>query len=57
MYTVHWVESAIARLADVWTASDSTFRAEITAASHRVDDALKVNPLDAGESRDAERRI
>jgi hypothetical protein len=57
MFDVGWVESAVFRLADSWLRADPTQRAAITAASHRIEQALRSNPLEAGESRDAERRI
>jgi hypothetical protein len=57
MYEVTWVESALLHLAEAWTQSEPQRRAGITSASHRVDDALRTNPVDAGESRDSDRRI
>jgi hypothetical protein len=57
MYDVGWVESAVLKLAEAWTRANSADRAAITAASHRIEEALRLNPLDAGESRADERRI
>jgi hypothetical protein len=57
MYEVVWVESAVVRLAAAWTNADSMKRAAITAASHRIDEVLRVNPIEAGESRDQGRRV
>jgi hypothetical protein len=57
MYEVDWLESAVFKLADAWTQAGAADRAAITAASHRVDEALRLNPVEAGESRGDERRI
>lgn len=57
MYDVHWVETAVFKLADSWSGADSSHRAAITAAAHRIDESLRISPLDAGESRGDERRI
>lgn len=57
MYKVRWVETAVFKLADAWTQADSAQRAAITAAAHRIEEALRISPLDAGESRGEGRRI
>jgi len=57
MYTVVWVESAVLKLADAWTQADSADRTANTAAAHRVDEKLRLDPVEAGESRDDKRRI
>jgi ParE toxin of type II toxin-antitoxin system, parDE len=49
--------SAVLKLAEAWTRAESADRAAITAASHRIEEALRLNPREAGESRDDERRI
>jgi hypothetical protein len=54
-YTVLWVPGAEQRLADLWmNASD---RSAITKASHSIDQQLKTDPLNHGESRPGGRRI
>ena len=57
MFDVDWIETALSRLANAWLRADSTTRAAITAASHEIDDLLKIDPAHAGESRDADKRI
>jgi hypothetical protein len=57
MFDVDWIEAAVNRLASAWARADSTTRAEITSASHQVDDTLAVDPIHAGESRGSDRRI
>jgi hypothetical protein len=58
VFDVYWLESAILQLAEFWVRADSALREAITAASHRVDEALKHSPLESSESReDDQRRI
>jgi hypothetical protein len=55
MFTVRWGQPALNQLATIWTqASDRT---AITAATTRIDQRLRTDPEDQGESRDAGRRI
>ncbi len=51
-YTVVWLPSALNELAAIWLAAAD--RASVTAASHRIDQRLSVNPLAEGESPDNE---
>jgi predicted ATPase len=57
MFEVEWIEAAVTRLASAWLRADPIQRGAITAASHLIDETLASNPIDAGESRDANRRI
>ena len=57
MFDVDWMESAVIRVASAWMGADSATRAAITSASHEIDHILAVDPIHAGESRDANRRI
>ena len=41
-YTVVWLPTALAQLADLWAHSDD--QREITDAADRIDDALRINP-------------
>ncbi len=54
-YTVIWLFGAQEMLAAVWTAAAD--RNEVAEASFRIDRMLAVDPLDFGESRDANRRL
>jgi plasmid stabilization system protein ParE len=54
-WTVIWLPDAEQELADIWlNASD---RASITRAAHIIDQILKHDPENAGESRPNNRRI
>lgn len=55
MYRVRWRRKALARLAAIWNAA--TDRNAVTAASHRIDQALIGDPHNHGESRPGHRRI
>jgi hypothetical protein len=57
MFDVEWIEAAVNRLASAWVQADSAARDAITTASHQIDDILAADPVHAGESRDANRRI
>lgn len=57
MFTVRWVRSALDDLAAIWLDAESDRRAEITAATHRIDVALRMAPQEQGESRPNGRRI
>jgi hypothetical protein len=57
MFEVEWIESAVSRLANAWMQADAVRRQAITSASHHIDETLATDPIDAGESRDADRRI
>ena len=54
-WEVVWRRSARNDLATLWL--DSSIRADITAAAHRIDFQLSRNPLGVGESREEDRRI
>lgn len=57
MYRVEWLQSALDELATVWVQADSSQRQAITAANHWIDQQLKHDPLDQGESRPKGRRV
>jgi hypothetical protein len=52
-YDVRWIQSALDDLADVWTKSDSTMRADINLAVKSLDQQLCKDPASISESRDA----
>lgn len=54
-YTVFWTPSAEEELADIWL--NAADRAAITQASHRIDQRLRRDPGNDGESRSRGRRI
>jgi hypothetical protein len=54
-WTVTWLPTAIAALADLWT--NAPDRAAIARAANRMDTTLKVAPLTAGEARADNSRI
>ena len=57
MYRVRWARTAKDELTALWLQADSATRQAITAATHQIDQALRTNPLNQGESRDEARRI
>lgn len=57
MFQVRWVQTALDELATVWMLADSASRHEITAASHTIDQNLKTEPHQKGESRADDERI
>jgi hypothetical protein len=44
-------------LANLWARADSSLRQSITRASHRIDQLLRKDPHNQGESRSGGRRI
>ena len=54
-FQVFWDSDAEDELATIWIDADD--RNAITTAAHRIDSVLRVNPENAGESRDEQRRI
>ena len=54
-YSVLWMPSALAELADIWT--DSTDRRAVGEAVDEIDRLLKFSPLELGEARDHARRM
>ncbi len=54
-YTVVWMPRAQTQLAAVWTAA--TNQKAVTEATYRIERSLADDPLDTGESRDANRRL
>ena len=50
-YTVHWTEAALNELASVWLAA--TDRNAVTAASHRLEQALARDPYASSVPRNA----
>jgi hypothetical protein len=54
-FQVFWVPEAEEELAAIWLSAAD--RNAITTAAHVVDSVLRMNPEDAGESRDEERRL
>jgi hypothetical protein len=57
MFRVRWERRALDALANFWTQADSSLRQAITTASHAVDQRLKSDPYNEGESRSHGRRI
>jgi hypothetical protein len=57
MFRVVWLETALNELAAAWTSADSAQRQAIAAASHRIDQLLRSNPYNQGESRPQGQRI
>ena len=54
-FTVVWMPDALTQLAELWT--NAPDQGAVTAASHRIDQRLAVNPRDEGESRGGIERI
>ena len=57
MFRVRWEKRALNDLANLWGRADSSLRQAITRASHRIDQLLRKDPHNQGESRTAGRRI
>ena len=57
MFRVRWERRALNELANLWTQADSAQRQAITAASQAIDQRLRRDPRNAGESRSGGRRI
>jgi hypothetical protein len=54
-FQVLWDPDAEEELAAIWLGARD--RNAITAAAHRIDSSLRVNPEDAGESRAEQQRV
>ena len=54
-YSVIWMPSALADLAEIWT--NSNRRHAVTSASTRIDQQLANAPMDVGESREGSIRV
>jgi plasmid stabilization system protein ParE len=57
MFRVRWERRALDELTRLWTQADSATRQAITTASHTIDQRLRQNPQQEGESRPRGRRI
>ncbi len=57
MFTVRWEGQALNELTDLWTRADARLRRAITEASHRIDQQLRDDPENQGESRSLGCRI
>jgi hypothetical protein len=57
MHTVHWLQSALDELTDIWVQADSAVRYAITDASHQLESVLQKDPQNEGESRYGASRI
>jgi hypothetical protein len=51
MFQVDWKKSALDELTEIWLKADSTQRLEITRASASIEQLLKFDPNNVGESR------
>ena len=54
-FTVEWLDEALQQLAAIWVDADDP--AAVTAASHRLEQSIRADPLGAGESRDGDDRV
>lgn len=57
MFRVRWLQSALDELTTLWSGADSSLRAAITAATYAIEQRLKANAPNEGESRPSGRRI
>ena len=57
MYTVVWSDDALERVVQLWAGADTDIRVAINAAMHRIDKRLGDDPVNAGESRDADKSV
>jgi hypothetical protein len=51
MFRVVWMQTAVDDLTTLWLQADVALRKAITKASHQIDQALKSDPFQCGESR------
>lgn len=56
MFTLVWTEYALHDLADMWHAADAALQVRIEAALQELEAAVRQDPDQVGESRDAETR-
>ena len=56
-FHVVWKTAARDELAEAWLASPSPIRKAITVACHSLENQLRSNPFEVGESRDGNERI
>lgn len=57
MFQVRWKRSALDELAALWTQADSAMRLAITRATNRIDQELRGDPENRGESRGTQERV
>ena len=57
IFTVVWLPHAEDELATLWLGVDRAARQAMTAATHRMDQMLRMNPLDVGEGREGIDRV
>lgn len=57
MFRVEWLQSALNDLTSAWLKADPDGRREITLAANQIENALKNDPEEQGESRTKGRRI
>lgn len=57
MFRVQWDQTAVDELTAVWMAADSASRQRITACAHAIDQELRIDPHEKGESRPEGERI
>jgi len=57
MYRVRWARRALDELASLWAQGDANLRRAITSASHTIDQRLRKDPYNEGESRSHGERI
>jgi hypothetical protein len=57
MFHVRWARVALNELTNLWLAADPAERLRITSATHSVEQRLRRDPRNEGESRSRGRRI
>lgn len=56
-YRLRWERTALDELTSAWLAADAATRQAITVATHALEEQLRTNPTEQGESRSGGRRI
>jgi hypothetical protein len=56
-YTVYWSKAASDSLAEIWLALDSAKRSQLNQLISDIEELLRFEPEQQGESRDENRRI
>jgi len=57
IYHVRWKRTALEELADVWLSATSDNRDAVTRAAQNLDEQLRIDAHDLGESRPGDERI
>lgn len=57
MFQVHWLQAALDDLARIWLDARAHDRPAVTGAARTIDEILRANPEQEGESRSGDERV